>query len=270
MTLKNKRQTKLSLLMMLLLTTLAAHPQKLPNLQTTSLRAPANVKIDGKATEWNNQFQAYNKTTDIYYTIANDGDNLYLIIKATDDVIIRKIISNSITLSITDLVDKNERSLSLPLFSHTDGLNIASTLYKAKNSGTVEIDSLINLLNRGLDKTKEIKITGVKEITEPFISVYNEMGIKSKGLFDNTKALTYEIAIPKKYLNVRSNKLTYNIRLNGIDDSDKNLTVQLSPDGQSTIRTNNTTGAITVRRNSPETLIETTTTDFSGDYILAK
>ena len=81
MTLKNKRQTKLSLLIMLSLTTLAAHPQKLPNLQTTSLRAPASIKIDGKTTEWNNRFQAYNKATEVSYTIANDKDKLYLVIQ---------------------------------------------------------------------------------------------------------------------------------------------------------------------------------------------
>ena len=40
---------------------LSANAQKLPNTQETSLRAPANLKVDGKPTEWNNQFQAYNK-----------------------------------------------------------------------------------------------------------------------------------------------------------------------------------------------------------------
>ena len=43
--------------------TFTATAQKLPNVQATSLRAPANIKIDGKATEWNDKFQAYNHST---------------------------------------------------------------------------------------------------------------------------------------------------------------------------------------------------------------
>ncbi|HCN82336.1 MAG TPA: hypothetical protein DIT07_01770, partial [Sphingobacteriaceae bacterium] len=58
--------------------------QKLPNIQEASLRAPAGIKVDGKATEWNNQFQAYNKATEIFYTISNDDDKLYLAVQATD------------------------------------------------------------------------------------------------------------------------------------------------------------------------------------------
>ena len=116
MTSKTKSQTKLSLLIMLLLTTLAAHPQKLLNVQTTSLRAPANVKIDGKATEWNNQLQAHNKSTGIYYTIANDDKNLYLAIKATDKEVIKRIVNNTFSFAINKLGDgKKTLSITLPL-----------------------------------------------------------------------------------------------------------------------------------------------------------
>ena len=58
-----------------------ANAQKLPNVQQASLRAPENVKVDGKPTEWGDKLQAYNKATDVFYTIANDYNNLYLIIQ---------------------------------------------------------------------------------------------------------------------------------------------------------------------------------------------
>jgi len=54
-----------------------ANAQKLPEVQTVNLRAPAGIKIDGKPTEWDSKFQAYNKSTNAFYTIANDDDNLY-------------------------------------------------------------------------------------------------------------------------------------------------------------------------------------------------
>lgn len=52
--------------------------QKLPGVQTSSLWAPENLKIDGKTTEWNGTFQAYNKAADIFYTISNDDKNIGL------------------------------------------------------------------------------------------------------------------------------------------------------------------------------------------------
>ncbi len=49
-----------------LATTTDTSIRKLPNVQQVSLRAPANINIDGKTTEWNNRFQAYNDTTHVY------------------------------------------------------------------------------------------------------------------------------------------------------------------------------------------------------------
>jgi hypothetical protein len=56
-----------------------ADAQKLPAIQQSSLRAPAGIKIDGKATDWGAQFQAYNTATELYCTIANDAKRLYLV-----------------------------------------------------------------------------------------------------------------------------------------------------------------------------------------------
>jgi hypothetical protein len=76
----------------LLITHFTAKAQKLPNKQEVSLRIPADMKIDGNAKEWNNKFQAYNKLTNIFYTLSNDDKNLYLVIQATDPIIIEKMI----------------------------------------------------------------------------------------------------------------------------------------------------------------------------------
>src|SRR5882757_8506123 len=79
---------------------LKVNAQKLPNKQEVSLRAPVGVKVDGKALEWNNHFQAYNHSTDIFYTMCNDDDNLYLVVQAEDFGTIRKITQGGVTLSI--------------------------------------------------------------------------------------------------------------------------------------------------------------------------
>jgi len=71
---------------------LGSNAQKLPAVQKESVWAPITVKIDGKAAEWGNKFQAYNSSTEIYYTISNDDNNLYLAIKAVDPDIINKFL----------------------------------------------------------------------------------------------------------------------------------------------------------------------------------
>lgn len=56
--------------------------QKLPNIQQAGLKAPENIKIDGKATEWG-KFNAFNGATDVFYSIANNEKHLYLIVQTT-------------------------------------------------------------------------------------------------------------------------------------------------------------------------------------------
>jgi hypothetical protein len=74
--------------------------KKLPTIQETGLKAPAKIKIDGKIDEWDNQFMAYNRATDVYYSIANDGSNLYVLIQARYSEAIKKIIGGGITFSV--------------------------------------------------------------------------------------------------------------------------------------------------------------------------
>ncbi len=104
---------------LLLVTALTANAQKLPNVQQVNLRAPADIKIDGKATEWDNKFQAYSNHTEFYYTIANDDKNLYVVIQATDPAIIRRIINGGVTLTIDrsdQKKDKDGMSITYPVF----------------------------------------------------------------------------------------------------------------------------------------------------------
>ncbi|MEO8886438.1 MAG: hypothetical protein ABI367_10270 [Mucilaginibacter sp.] len=267
MTVQTKYQAKLLLLLTSLLITVASNAQKLPNLQTTSLRVPANVKIDGKASEWNDQLQAYNKSTNIYYTIANDDKNLYLIIKATDKVIMKKILNNTFSFVINNGAgNKKNTSISLPIFAKSDKNILLSVLNSQSAFGT---DSLISVMNLALEKVKEFDISGFEGLADENISVYNEYGIKAKAQFDNSKALTYELAIPLKYIKTTSNKLNYTIRIYGLGANEKGTVITTTPGG-GVIIMNESTGSMTVMRSSPQTLIATATTDLTGDYELAK
>jgi len=218
---------------------IVASAQKLPNIQKNSLAAPTSIKIDGKAIEWDDTFQAYNKSTDVYYSIANSADNLYLVVQATDPDIISKIISGGITFTIKNADKKNTtdavtityplkpkpapRAASAPGAPGTvtsvglgggsgrgmggGGMGRGGTstggggvAAKLKDEGPISDDDLAALNKQVSDNIKEIKITGVKEFADSSVSIYNDEGVHAAGLINSKKAYTCEFSIALKYL----------------------------------------------------------------------
>lgn len=80
---------------------LSTYAQKLSNVQQAAQQAPANVKIDGKPNELDGSYQAFNKATEIYYTLANNNEILYLTIHATRPRIIQKILEGGVEFNVT-------------------------------------------------------------------------------------------------------------------------------------------------------------------------
>jgi len=93
-----------------------ANAQKQPQVQEVSIRAPDNVKIDGKITEWPNPFQtvknndiylsAYNSSSRVYYTVANDDKNLYFVIRGLGTGVANKMLAGGLTITISHNVNR--------------------------------------------------------------------------------------------------------------------------------------------------------------------
>ncbi|CAF1654675.1 unnamed protein product, partial [Didymodactylos carnosus] len=121
--------------LLICLSAFAASAQKLPTVQAVSLRAPASIKIDGKANEWDDKFQAYNKNIEAFYTISNDDEMLYLTVKATTHDIADKIIRGGLTLIIDHTVKKNDPeavSITYPVLRNEDMSTVAN-MYARKS-----------------------------------------------------------------------------------------------------------------------------------------
>ena len=205
----------------------AAHAQKLPKVQKASVRAPENIKVDGEATEWHGQFQAYNKATSIFYTMANDANNIYLIVQATDQNTIKKIVQGGITLAINTSDKKEDKNNLAVTFPKYDKRNHPFYLNPDKAPKTADTlndkmlaDSLMHKYNKQLNnKLQSIGVTGIKGIPDSIISIYNEESIKAAAQFDHKIHYIFELSLPIKY--VTSNQsdkaisLHYNIKLNG-------------------------------------------------------
>ncbi len=257
---------------------------KLPNIQQISLRAPDKFKIDGKATEWKNQFQAYNKATNIYYTLANDDKYLYLTVQATDPGVINKILGGGAIFSINRSEKKDFKDamrITYPMLKDSGKMVKLAVNFGAmpkiilgSHVSEMQADSFMNINNNLIgNKLKMIMVTGIKGI-DTLISIYNADGIKAAGAFDNKMAYTYELAISLKQLGFSAAddvKFAYNIKLPGVYTpfaAGGDISV-IAPNGQPVTFTFGTYKPARTPGN-PTGLNIFAPTDFWAEYILAK
>ena len=252
----------------LLLISFAASAQKLPNIQEASVRAPGAMRVDGKATEWNNQFQAYNKATEIYYTVSNDKDKLYLTIQATDLDIINKIICGGLTFMINGsgkTKDQDGKAITFPALKRDNYGGGVGAGAKPINHPPIDYKADATLMNdQFMGLSKDIKVTGIEGIKDS-ISIYNPEGIKAVARFNEEKIFTCEIAMPLKYLNLPGNakSLIYSIKIDGP------LIRNLTRRGLTSLREIN--GVLIMEGpDAPRIQSLIAPTNFWGEYTLAK
>lgn len=196
--------------------------KKLKDVQAGGLRAPGPIKVDGKLGEWNENFQAYNRSTRLIYILSNDSKNLYLTAKSNDFTTVAKIISGGICLSVNTDGKKNEKdaySVTFPVIENPQRLAGGMSNRFGNRNAAADTQLMNAMHERTIIAAKQIKVLGFKNITDTLISIYNEHSIKAAINFDATGALTFELAIPLKSMNLdpnNSKEFAYNIKLNGL------------------------------------------------------
>ena len=248
-----------------------AYAQKLPAKQQASVRIPANVKIDGKATEWNNQFQAYNNATDLYYTLANNSDDLYLIIKTKNRYAYTKIIEKGLTLSIKNPKTGKDVNFTFPNRIGNGSITSKFSLAMVRSSDKVSEREIAGYNKTLADKHKFIKVEGVAGV-DSLVSIYNEKGVRAAELLDINKFYTLEMSISIKLMDLlvtNVSKISYHIKINPMSED-------LRPVDVNEVRYPDGSGVAPERRDAVFAEMTATNikmyggTDFKGEYILAK
>lgn len=169
--------------------------------------APANVTIDGSLQEWGDSLSYYNSETQVNYTLANDKNNLYLVLKTNDPVVQSKILTSGITLSIdTKARKKSSYSVTFPMQTEEN-----------KTFGTSSADQE-KKLEAGLTKLRKLQVDGFKDVEYDQITIDNTYGFKVAINYDNHGYLVYEEAIPLALFHaddVKKNEWAFNIKING-------------------------------------------------------
>ncbi len=200
---------------------------KLPSVQKGNFRAPSGIHIDGSLEDWKDSLRAYNRSTKVYYLLANDDKYLYLAVRATDATTKANIAAGGITLTINTSGKKKEEdafSLTYPVINHTAGRG------GGRRGGGGGASSLTDSASKQqlISAAKEIKVIGFKDVDDTLISIYNEYSIKVAIGFDLSSNYCYELAVPLKLLGLNADdakEIAYNIRLNGLQTAMKMVTI---------------------------------------------
>jgi len=217
--------------------TVSAYAQKLPDVQSTSLAAPANIRIDGKSTEWNDTYVAENKRTEVFYSVANDDKNFYLVLKSANSMSANKIMMGGVTFTINTQGKKRDKdavAITYPLVvranrnqggrngggqGRINGGQGGGFQNRQQQSQEQRDSAALVMRKTALATVKEIKISGIKSIPDSLISIYNEYGLKAVASFDQKGAFVYELAIPLSLLELSpsdNKEFVYQIKLNGM------------------------------------------------------
>jgi hypothetical protein len=191
--------------------------------QAASVWAPANVKIDGRLNEWEDHFQAYNKSTKLFYTVSNNEKYLYLALTTTDAENNTKIAAGGITLTINTEGKKKEKGafmVTYPVITRASRGQRGGGRFARQQTGTAIDTAVVNAAHRQLmASSKEIKVLGFKDVDDTLISIYNEYGIKTAIGYDTLGNYEYELAVPLKMLGLSADnaqEFAYNIKVNGL------------------------------------------------------
>ena len=191
------------LALLLVLMTFIATAQKLPEVQSTGVWAPANLKIDGDANEWDNKFQAYNKTAGIYYTLSNNEDHLFLTVQATDPNMINKLVAGGLTFTIQKSGKKNDKDAMSIIYPYFTKKNRPYFNIKAEQGYSAVLkDSIAKADTKLLDYLmRTIRVSNISGV-DTLITVNNENDIKVAEAINNKLVCTWELSLSLKQLGI--------------------------------------------------------------------
>lgn len=159
---------------------------------TEVLQFKTGVEIDGKNKEWTSPLPQYNKKTGINYSVTNDLDNLYFVLRIADTSIIKQVLKNGLEIWINkDGKKKKTTGVTFPLPVETvagqSGTNNA-TQEGSKQGINTEISF------KGALPGKELKLTGflIDNGKQPVIGCR----VKVAASIDDAGCLIYELAVP--------------------------------------------------------------------------
>jgi hypothetical protein len=174
------------------------------------------VVVDGNSKEWHEPLNNYNTATQLAFALANDQQNLYLIIESLDEITTGRVLRGGLTLNI-NTAGKKKDGIKLnflgmdqppsPKHGTIDSLAHPSQETQSENAGPA-----VNV----------IQVSGFKNIPDGSLSIPSTTGIQIAAAFNKQRDYICELAIPLAELGLKGDEvkaIAYNIKINAPNKS---------------------------------------------------
>ncbi|MBO9674688.1 MAG: hypothetical protein J7577_14670 [Sphingobacteriaceae bacterium] len=202
---------KISLLVALLISGRLLNAQEVEE----NIRMVKPFKADGISNEWNEPLNQYNDATRLAFALANDDQNLYVIIESLDPQTTFSILSGGITLNINTAGKKKDgMKLTFPLMERPPS---PKDVDASEGHHTQHPDGDMGMMHDPAAMNKGIRVSGFKNIADGDLPADNQSGIETGMSIHPNKDLIYELRIPLAQLGVdldMKKPLVYNIKIN--------------------------------------------------------
>lgn len=152
------------------------------------------IIVDGKSSEWTIPLKFYDDKSKLQYAIANDNENLYVCIRATEEVTQRKIYAAGmqIILDTAEITKKNTPPppyILFPIGGKERGMNINSEDLPGQNIK----------FPKPFFELKTMELSGfTSPLNDGIYPIQNKSGIEVNIGSDNNKIVVYELVVPFK------------------------------------------------------------------------
>jgi hypothetical protein len=155
------------------------------------------IIVDGKIPEWKLPLKFYDDKSKLQYAIANDKENLYVCIRATDEQTQMKMFTAGMQVLI-DTSENSNKSHLLPSILFPQGMKRGSE-DNMKETMMKEILDINTFKNRRSLELSSLELAGFNPLIKAGIyPLQNDYGISASIVIDSNKILNYEAVIPFK------------------------------------------------------------------------
>lgn len=186
----------------------AAYAQKPDPDADVNMWAQHPVKVDGISNEWHEPLNNFNSATDLAFALANDEQNLYLIIESLDEHTTSKLLHGGLTLNINTAGKKKDGVKINFLGMHQPPRHSEEKVSEpTSHQEAAERDFGVHA----------ISVSGFKNIPDGELDIPNQNGIQIAAAFDQQKDYICELAIPLAQLDLKDGGvkgIAYQIKFN--------------------------------------------------------
>jgi hypothetical protein len=192
-----------------------------------SLWQSSAVKADGIPTEWSKPLKHYDPSTKLQYTFSNDRKNMYICIRATDDMTQKKILQGGMVIWI-DTTGKGKERTGLTYPIPDINTKSESEMGENRNRNQGDEPSSYRPKRKFHNNHIEMLLTGFKPPIGGLVPLSNLDGIAVNLHVDSLDILTYEAIIPFRTFyrdslitSDSSRVMTFKIVVNGMPHAKK-------------------------------------------------